>query len=307
MDGGGGRECDAHFTAGILLDPLIRQPFGEELLHIHEVSRGIHINLGIAGPGIFLSGGAIHGNIQEITLLTPPGIFHQLVDQFIGTMELAGFLHVGIDGNGGKFAAVHALDQSIAESKPGKVGAIFLPLCTLADIGDFLEFRHTAIAVGGGEFTFFIQTLAVFDMDDLPGFGVMQHHVYEACDILPKICYQIACTVPEQFAGELFLFPHRHTLLGDPHRIGMFCFGDGLRPITGKNPGVIGFALLQIGFHHRAGADFKGFICSNDFDTAVCVDQLKLTPKCKPIAEIAVPAPPAVTDGGLPNILTFVK
>ena len=222
VDRGSGGECDAHLTTGILFEALIGQPFGEELMHIHKVSRGIYIDLGIAGPGIFLPSWAIHGYIQEITLLTPAGIFHQFVDERIGTAEIAGFLHIGIDGNGGKFAAVHALDQSIAESKPGKVRAIFLPLCTLADIGNFLEFRHTAVAVGGGEFTFFIQTLAVFDMDNLPGFGVMQHHVYIARDILPKVCYQIACTVPEQFAGEAFLFPHRHTLLGDPHRIGMF-------------------------------------------------------------------------------------
>ena len=197
MDRRSGREGNAHLTAGILFEALIRQPFFEELFHIHEVSSGIHIDLGITGPGIFLSGGAIHRNIQKVTLLAPTGIFHQFVDERIGTAKIAGFLHVGIDRNGGKFAAVHALDQSIAESKPGEVGGVFLPLCTLADIGHFLEFCHTAVAVGGGEFTLFVQTLTVLDMHDLSRLSVMQNHVDKACNVLTKIRHQIACTVPE--------------------------------------------------------------------------------------------------------------
>ena len=43
----------------------------------------------------------------------------------------------------------------------------------------------------------------------------MQNHVNIACDVLPKICYQIARAVPQQFPGEAFLFPHRDTLMGD--------------------------------------------------------------------------------------------
>ena len=87
----------------------------------------------------------------------------------------------------------------------------------------------------------------------------------------------------------------------------MFCFGEGLRPVSRNDPGIIGFALLQIGFHHRAGADFKGFIRSDDVNAAVRIDQRKLTPKGKPVAKVVIPPPPAVTNGGLPQIFTLVK
>ena len=266
-----GGKGDAHLAAGVLLDPLIGQPFGEELLHIHEVGGSLYIDLGIARPGVPLPGGAVHRHIQKISLLAPPGVFHQLVDERVGAMEVPGLGHIGIHGNGRKFTVLHALDQRIAEAGVGKVGRVFFPLCALADIGDLLKLRHAAVTVGGGEFAFQIKGFPVFEMHHLPRLGMVQHHADIARDILPEVRHQISGAVPEENTGELLLLPNGDTLIGDQRGVGMLCFRSGGHPIPCRNSGIIAFALLQIGFHHRTGADLKGFIGTNNFTASVCI------------------------------------
>lgn len=144
-------------------------------------------------------------------------------------------------------------------------------------------------------------------MHHLPRLGIVQHHADTARDILPEVRHQISGAVPEKPAGELLLLPNGDTLVGDQCCIGMLCFQNGRHPIACRDSGVIGFALLQIGLLDRAGSRFKGFIRGDGLAAPVCIGEHQLTPQCQPVAEIVVPAPPAVTHGSLPQVFTLME
>ena len=204
------------------LDALVAEPLLEKLPYVHEIRRRAAVDHGVACPGVALAGGAVHRHVQEVALLAPAGVLHQLVDQIVGAAEISRLPHVGVDGDGLKVRVLDALHKGIAEAEYGKVRGILLDLRAFADVGDLLKFRTAAVTVGGGEFAVLVQPFSVLEMHGLPGCGAPKRHMDIARDVLPEVDDEVSGSVSHGAAGKALLFPHGNALVFDQYALGMF-------------------------------------------------------------------------------------
>ena len=86
----------------ILSVSALRKEIAVNRITIHQCQPGIHKETRIARPSGAFPCRAVGRDATEVTLLTPDGIFYQLVDQWIAACKCCGLLHVGIDCMGGK-------------------------------------------------------------------------------------------------------------------------------------------------------------------------------------------------------------
>ncbi len=294
VDAGGGREGDADLTGGVLLDALVAEPLLEKLLYIHEIRRRAAVDHGVARPGVALPGGAVHRHVQEVALLAPTGVFHELIDEFIGAAEVSRLLHVGVDGDGLKVCILDPLHKGIPEAEYGEVRGVLLDLCTLADVGDLLKFRPSSVTVCGGEAAVLIQPFPMLEMHGLPTFGIAEGHMDIARDVLPEVDDKFPAGITHGLTREALLFPHGNALILDPLALGMLSAEGGFLPAVGLHAGVIDLALLQIRPHDGAETDLPALIRGERFLAAVRVAERQLAPERQSIAKVVVPAPPAV-------------
>ena len=299
MDAGGGREGNTHLAGGVLLNALIDQPLLEELPHIHEIRRCAAVDHGVSRPCVALAGGAIHRYIQEITLLTPAGIFYQLVDKRIGTAEVACILHIRVDSDRLKVRTIRfdSLNKRVPEAEHGEMRRVLLDLCAFADIGDLLKFLPSAVAVGGREFSFLVQSFAMLQVDDLTALGIAKRHMNISCKVLSEVDDELPRGVTHGLARKALLFPHGNALVFDQFTLNMLGTEDGFLPAVGLNTGVINLALLQIRPHDGTETDLPVFIRGERFCAAIGIKEPQLAPERQCIAEVVVPAPPAVAHG----------
>ena len=223
----------------------IGQILSGESGEIKEVSGGFKEDLGIAGPGMALPGGAIGGHIQMVTLGRPDGGIHQPIEKFVRTGEESGLLHVGIDGDGGKICRVDGevrFYQGIPEAEDGKAGfilvqSLFAGIIHLLQGGYF--FAHGQLDIGLGEFSVGIQHFAKVELDGLSRFG-MDTEGNIAGDILTKVQQGFAAGGGKLLGGKAFFFHHGHIVGG----------GGGDAAAGQLGFGAVG--RLQAGIHHFA-------------------------------------------------------
>ena len=296
VDAGGGGKRYSHLAGGVLLDALIHQPFLEKLPYVHEIRRRAAVDHGVAGPGVALPGGAVHRNVQEVALLAPAGVFHQLVDELVGAAEITRFLHIGVDGDGIKVRILreNTLYKGVPEAKDGKVRGVLLHHGAFADVGDLLELRPSAVAVGGGEAAVLVQPFPVLEIHGLPGYGIPKRHSDIPRDVLSEVDDEMPRGVSQGPAGKALLFSHGDALVFDQLALGMFGAEGGFLPVMGLHAGVIGFALLQIRQHKGPEPDLPIFIRKHSFFAAIVVKKPQLAPERQLVAKVVVPAPPAV-------------
>ena len=106
-----GQHIGNHFAdlaALALVSGQIPQPFAEETLHIVEIGRGTHEDLGIARPTqTLIPLGAVGGHVQEVPALAPDDVGKELIEHRIAGFQPARTLHVRVNDDRVKVLGVH--------------------------------------------------------------------------------------------------------------------------------------------------------------------------------------------------------
>ena len=116
------RDDEGHHPVGCpLLGGEVDQPVPEEVLDVEEERRGRGEHCDVAGPAEPLVAlRAVGGHVEEVAARAPDHVAVQLVEQFVGALELAGPRQLGGDHDssnaiGGELARP-ALDLDVAEA-----------------------------------------------------------------------------------------------------------------------------------------------------------------------------------------------
>ena len=122
----------SHRAVLILIRRQIVKPFYEKLLHIKIIACRLHKHFRIPGPSQTLVPlGAVRGNVQEISPLSPENIGEQPVQLRDAAAQAAGLPQIRIDCNGRKLFRLRLsrkfLQLQIAESEKGQNR---MPVCT---------------------------------------------------------------------------------------------------------------------------------------------------------------------------------
>ena len=297
---GCGKHIRHHVGNGASIDFLL-------IAHVLQIfavkSRGIHVetgrcteNLRVSGPAKpFITLGAVRWHIQEITLLSPDGIFKETVYFIIGGGDGTRSFQRRINGAGFKTeAAQHILDKRypahlhIAETIEGKMRA-HMSLFPVGDIGIFRLRRTQVIPV------------KIIILQDLPilqrNFGSFFRPAvkfHPSCDFLTKIQHLFSCRGNKQ-AGrrEPFMNPHRHThplrqlslrsrRTHGRNRSLFHASGEpALIPVPDFPARIIDLTIIDIGEKDRRRNAFPCFISGNHLPGAVTEGDKKLRRKQK--------------------------
>ena len=99
--------------------------------HSQRATTQYQKNLGVAGPAVSLTGGAVRWYIEKIALGGPDCTLHEVIEQVIRTVEKSCLFHVRIHGNGGEIRIFQIREivcvyRAVAETEDRKSGLVFI-------------------------------------------------------------------------------------------------------------------------------------------------------------------------------------
>ena len=206
-----------HTSLRCLGGRLLPDPFRVDRIAVHQIHGRADVCLAVPGVTGLLPGGAVRGNINEISLHAPEGVAKQLVYFRHPAGKLPGGKHIGVDGHRLEVRRINIkirLHQHIPESHVSlggmvKISSLPAPVDNLllrAHLGR-LEIFNRKIPVA-------VQRLPMGQGNGLPGFRLqIQPHIPH--QILSEIQHLFAFRRDDQLRRKDLLRQNRHRVHAD--------------------------------------------------------------------------------------------